>query len=147
MLHFEGDRDLAKPPAEVWSRLSDARFLVQCIPDAQITGEPTLTTATCKVRPGLAFVRGTLEITLRVEEAVEPTSVRLMLDSKAIGAWSTVEANLAIAAHEEGLRIHWTADVKTLGGLLKLVPQGLIRGAAQSVINDVWAQVDQKIMT
>jgi carbon monoxide dehydrogenase subunit G len=147
MLHFEGDRDIVKAPAEVWARLSDGRFLVQCIPNAEITGEPTPTTAACQVRPGLSFVRGTLHVTLRVEEAVEPSSVRLALDSKGIGASSKVEANLAIAAHEAGSRVHWTADVKSLGGLLKLVPQGLIRGAAQSVINDVWAQVDHKIMT
>ena len=147
MLHFEGDRDIAKPPAEVCARLSDARFLVRCIPNAEITGEPTPTTAECKVRPGLSFVRGTLVVTLRVEEAVEPSSVRLGLDSKGIGASSMVEAILAIAAHEGGSRVHWTADVKSLGGLLKLVPQGLIRGAAQSVINDVWAQVEKEIIT
>src|SRR5262249_18721616 len=142
-----GDREIAKTPAEVWPRLSDARFLVKCIPDAEITGEPTPSKATCKVRPGLSFVRGTLVVTLQVEEAVDPSSVRLSLDSKGIGASSMVEANWAITGHEWGSRVHWTADVKSLGGLLKLVPQGLIRGAAQSVIHDVWAQVEKECMT
>jgi carbon monoxide dehydrogenase subunit G len=145
MLHFEGDQDIPKPPAEVWAKLSDARFLVQCIPDAEQTGEASPTTAVCKVRPGFSFVRGTLETTLKVVEAVEPSSVRLSLESKGIGASSVVEVVLALAAADGGTRIHWTADVKSLGGLLKLVPQGLIRGAAQSVINDVWAQVQTKL--
>ena len=30
---------------------------------------------------------------------------------------------------------------KLLGGLLKAIPQGLIRGAAQRLIADVWARV------
>jgi uncharacterized protein len=145
MLRFEGDKDFPKPPAEVWARLSDARFLVQCIPDAQVTGTPTAEAAECKLRPGFAFVRGTLSVTLRVVEAVPATSVRLALLSKAIGASSDVEVVLAFSPAEGGTRIHWTADVKTLTGLLKLVPQGLIRGAAEKVINDVWTQVEAKL--
>src|SRR5438067_1801791 len=35
MLHFEGTRDFARPPAEVWARLTDARFLVKCLPGVE----------------------------------------------------------------------------------------------------------------
>jgi len=145
MLHFEGDRTIPRPQAEVWTKLSDARFLVQGIPDAEIIGDPTQTSAKCKVHPGVAFIRGTLEVVLQVLEAVEPSSVRLALNSKAIGASSSVEANMTLSAQQTGTQIHWTADVKTLGGLLKVVPQGLIRGTAQKVINDVWEQVVAKL--
>jgi carbon monoxide dehydrogenase subunit G len=142
MLHFEGDKDFPRPPADVAARLSDARFLVRCIPDAEVLGTPTTDRAECKVRPGVAFVRGTLTVTLQVLEVVPATSTRLALRSKAIGASSDVEVVLTFAPTEAGTRVHWTADVKTLTGLLKLVPQGLIRGAAQKVISDVWARVE-----
>ena len=33
MLQFEGDRDFTLAPADLWAKLTDARFLVQCIPD------------------------------------------------------------------------------------------------------------------
>jgi carbon monoxide dehydrogenase subunit G len=145
MLHFEGEKDLPRPPAEVAAQLSDARFLVRCIPDAEVVGTPTADRAECKVRPGFSFVRGTLHVTIRVVEAVPGTSTRLSLFSKAIGASSDVEAVLTYAPTEAGTRVHWTADIKTLTGLLKLVPQGLIRGAAQNVINDVWTQVEAKL--
>jgi carbon monoxide dehydrogenase subunit G len=145
MLHFEGDKEFRRPPEEVWARLSDARFLVQCIPDAQIVGQPEADKAVCKLRPGFAFIRGTLEVTIKVVEAVSPGSVRLSLFSKAIGASSEVEAVVTLAGKDSGTQAHWTADVKTLGGLLKLVPGGLIKGAAQNVINDVWTRVDAKM--
>ena len=32
-------------------------------------------------------------------------------------------------------RVHWKAEVKQLGGLLKAVPAGLIRGAAQKDVH------------
>ena len=35
MLRFEGDREYRQAPAELWARLSDARFLAQCIPDVE----------------------------------------------------------------------------------------------------------------
>src|SRR5262249_2832944 len=122
MLQFEGDKDLSRPPAEVWAKLSDARFLVQCIPGAEAVKAEDAKTATCKLRPGFAFVRSTLDVTLKVLEAVEPAPVRLSLFSKAIGATSDVEAVLTFSPQDGGTRVHWKAEVKSLTGLLKLVP-------------------------
>jgi carbon monoxide dehydrogenase subunit G len=140
MLHFEGDREFPQTPAEVWAKLRDARFLVRCIPGAE-NSSADQGQAACTLRPGFAFVRGTLEVTLRVVEAVETSSVRLALHSKGIGSSSDVAAALALTGQDGGTRVHWTADVTSLGGLLKAVPQGLIRGAAEKVIGDVWASV------
>ncbi len=145
MLHFEGDKDFSKPPADLWAKLSDARFLVQCIPGGEVIGQPETTAALCKLRPGFAFVRGTLDVTLRVAEAIPESLIRLSLFSKAIGASSEVEALLNLTPRDAGTHVHWTAEVKSLGGLLKMVPKGLIQGAAESVIKDVWAQVEAKL--
>jgi 2-furoyl-CoA dehydrogenase large subunit len=145
MLHFEGDKDFGRPPAEVWAKLSDARFLVQCIPGGEVIGQPEPAVAVAKLRPGFSFVRGTLEVTIRVAEATPDTLVRLALLSKGIGASSDVESALSLTPQGDGTRLHWTADVKTLGGLLKMVPKGLIQGAAESVIKDVWTQVEGKL--
>jgi carbon monoxide dehydrogenase subunit G len=145
MLHFEGDRDFALPPGQLWPKLRDARFLVLCIPDASVEGTPERDRAVCTVRPGFAFVRGTLETIIEVPAAVEPSTVQLSLKSKGIGSSSEVEAHLSLTPHETGTRVHWTADIKQLGGLLKAVPSGLIRGAAQKVIADVWAGIEANL--
>jgi carbon monoxide dehydrogenase subunit G len=147
MVHFEGDKDFPQAPAELWTKLSDARFLVQCIPDVQSMGLAEAATATCVVRPGFSFVRGTLEVALSVAEAVAGTSVRVLARSKGIGSSSMVEAALAFAPEGPGTRVHWTADVRELGGLLKAVPQGLIKAAAQKVIADVWSRVEAQLAT
>ena len=39
MLRFEGDRDFPQAPAELFTRLRDARFLVECIPDVESVRE------------------------------------------------------------------------------------------------------------
>jgi carbon monoxide dehydrogenase subunit G len=145
MLRFDGDKDFALAPADLWAKLTDARFLVQCIPDVESVARAEADHAELVVRPGLAFVRGTLEVDLKVVDAVAPTAARLLLHSKGIGATSDVEAALALAPQGDGTRVHWVAEVKALTGLLKLVPAGLIRGAAQKVVNDLWNSVEAKL--
>jgi carbon monoxide dehydrogenase subunit G len=146
MLRFEGTRDFPRlAPDALWARLSDARFLVQCIPDVHEIRKSEAAEAVCTLRPGFAFIRGTLEVTLRVAEATSPSSVRLLLNSKGIGTSSEVEATLNLSAQEAGSRVQWAAEVQRLGGLLKAVPQGLIRGAAQKVVNDAWDSVARRL--
>jgi uncharacterized protein len=145
MMVFEGDRDFSLSPGDLFPKLSDASFLVQCIPDSTVAGKADKKNAACTVRPGFAFVRGSLDVTLEVAEAVENQSIRLNLASKGIGSSSDVETLLTFAPQAAGTRIHWKAEVKRLGGLLKAVPGGLIRGAAQKVIQDVLAGVETKL--
>jgi carbon monoxide dehydrogenase subunit G len=145
MVHFEGDRTIARSLEEVWAKLTDARFLVKCIPDVESVAEQEPDHAAMVLRPSLVFMRGTLDLDLRIVDVVAPTSSRVVCHSKGIGSTSTVEATLSFSALADGTLVHWTAEVKELGGLLKMVPSGLIRGAAQKVITDAWTAVEAKI--
>jgi carbon monoxide dehydrogenase subunit G len=156
MLRFEGDRDFLQLPGDLFAKLTDASFLISCIPDVEKITEQNPDRAVFTVRPALAFVRGTLDVTLQIVEKTPATAARLLLTSKGIGSSSIVEATLALAPHPNppppagggqggGTRVHWNAEVKELGGLLKMVPQGLIRGAAQKVLNDAWTAVEAKL--
>jgi carbon monoxide dehydrogenase subunit G len=145
MVRFEGDKDFPLAPAELWAKLTDARFLVQCIPDVESVKELEANRAVMVLRPGFSFVRGTLDMTLHVLDAVSPTSARYTVASKGIGSSADVEATVALAPQGTGTRVHWTAEIKTLGGLLKMIPSGLIRGAAQKVVNDAWSAVEAKL--
>src|SRR3954470_22237621 len=94
MLRFEGDRDFPLPPAELFARLSDARFLVQCIPDVETVREQSAEAAALVLRPGFSFVRGTLDVALSVVDVAAPASARVLLLSKGIGSSADVEATL-----------------------------------------------------
>ncbi len=145
MVHFEGEKDFPQAPADLWAKLTDARFLAQCLPDVESVQEVQADRGVLVLRPGFSFVRGTLDVTLRVVDAVEPTAARYLVASKGIGSSADVEATVALAPEGTGTRVRWTAEIKTLGGLLKMVPAGLIRGAAQKVINDAWSAVEAKL--
>ena len=101
MLHFEGDKDLSRGPAELYPKLSDARFLVQCIPGGAVVGEPEADRGVCKVKPALSFVTGSLEVTVQVTERVPDSSVRGPA-SKGIGSSSDVDAVLTLTPQDGG---------------------------------------------
>jgi carbon monoxide dehydrogenase subunit G len=147
MVRFEGDRDFPQPPAEVWAKLTDPRFLVTCIPDVESVKDTSADHANLVLRPGLSFARGTLDVNLKVVESVSPTSARIEIHGKGIGSSSDVEATLALTPQDAGTRVHWVAEIKQLGGLLKMVPAGLIRGAAEKVVNDAWTAVVARFNT
>ena len=140
MTRFEGDREFALSPAETHARLTDVSFLVGCIPDVESVRATEADRAELVLRPGFSFVRGTLAVTLRLVERIAPDA-RFVLVSKGIGSSSEVQATLAVAENGAGSRVHWVAEVTSLGGLLKMVPAGLIRGAAEKVINDAWDRI------
>lgn len=146
MLRFEGERIVPLAPAAAWAKLRDARFLSACIPDAFAEGEPTLDRAQVKIHPGFSFVRGTLDVTLTVVDFQEPTAVTVSLASKGIGTSSDIACRLHLDQVEGGARVRWEAEVVKLGGLLKAVPSGLIRGAAQKTIDDVWTEIVRRIV-
>jgi carbon monoxide dehydrogenase subunit G len=145
MVRFEGDKDFSLGPEDLFAKLTDARFLVQCIPDVETVRQLEADRAEVVLRPGLAFVRGTLDVVLRVANVEAPKAAQLLLSSRGIGSSSEVVATLALVPQESGTRVHWTAEIQSLGGLLKMVPSGLIRGAAQKVLSDAWNAVEARL--
>jgi carbon monoxide dehydrogenase subunit G len=145
MLHFEGDKQFPSPPEQVWDKLGDARFLVTNIPDVESVSQSERDQAVFVIRPGFSFVRGTLEVNLQVVPEVEGKQLRYLVASKGIGSSNKLEAVLTIAPGNGGSAVHWSVDVKELGGLLKAVPQGLIKAAAQKAIGDIWAALEKKL--
>ncbi len=145
MHSFEGDQDLPHAPATVWQKLRDPAFLLQCIPDAAPSGQVEKDRVAFSVQPNLGFVRGRLDVVLELTDAQEPTTLRWHMSSKGISTTSEIDIALAVSPHEQGSRIHWQASITQLGGLLRMVPSGLIRGAAQKVVEDMWRTVADKL--
>jgi len=145
MQRFEGDKDFPQAPGDLWTKLTDARFLVTCIPDADHVKVAEPDHAVFVVRPGLAFMRGSLDVSLQLQDLTAPTSAKILLQSKGIGSTSVVEVVFTLSPHDSGTRAHWVAEIKELGGLLKLVPSGLIMGSAQKVIGEILDEVENKL--
>jgi carbon monoxide dehydrogenase subunit G len=145
VIHFEGDRSFSLPPAAVAAKLSDAAWLVGCLPDAQVA-EATPDRAVWKLKPKLSFLSGSLDAVLEATAREPGTAVAFKVFTKAIGATSTVLTRLEFRpADGGGTVVHWTGDLTEVTGLLKMVPKGLIQATAAKVIDDVWAAVGARL--
>jgi carbon monoxide dehydrogenase subunit G len=145
MPRFEGDKKLTQEPATCWIRLTDPFFLSQCIPNIERGGQSQPDQLRFRVRPGVSFVRGTLEVTVKIDKIEPAKSARYSIHSQGIGSSSDVEVLLTLAPAEPGTHLHWVADIKSLGGLLKAIPQGLIQASAQKVIGDILSAVEARL--
>lgn len=147
MLQFQGTERFVEPLAQVWSKLSDARFLIRCVPGVESQSKAESDHAECVLHPGFSFVRGTLQLSLQVLDRIPERSLRLLLHSKGIGSSSEVQCQLTLAEEGTGTRVDWTANIQSLGGLLKAIPQGLIKASAQKVIGDALAALRTQLST
>lgn len=145
MLQFEGDMSFSQPLQEVAAKLSDAGFLVNSLQETEVT-QATPEKAGWKMRPKLSFVTGALHAEMTRVASEPDKSVAFKVFTKAMGASSTTLTKLTFLEGENGgTRVHWTGEVTEVTGLLKAVPKGLLQGAAQKVIEEVWAAVTARL--
>jgi carbon monoxide dehydrogenase subunit G len=144
MIRFEGVESFPVPPADVFAKLADAGWLARALPEAEVT-QTAPDRAAWKVRPKFAFMAGNLDTTAEVLGRAADEQVRYRIVSTSVGARSTVDARLDFRPADGGTAVRWDCDVTELGGLLKLVPRGLIQAAAQKVIADVWASIRRRL--
>lgn len=144
MVQFQGVKSFDLPLATVASKLSDAAWLVGCLPDAQVTGA-TSDRAAWKLKPKLSFLTGSLDAAIEATTREPGKSVTFRILSKAIGASSTTVAKLDFHESTTGTDVHWRGELVEVTGLLKMVPKGLVQGTAEKVIEDVWAAVGARL--
>ena len=83
---------------------------------------------------------------IEILDGKEPSELRFLIASKRIGTSSEVESGLTITAARRFLaRSLDRLTSKVLGGLLESGPHGLIRGAAQKIIADIWEQIAENL--
>ncbi|MFO0801709.1 MAG: SRPBCC domain-containing protein [Gemmataceae bacterium] len=144
MIHFTGERRFALPVGELFSKLSDAAFLVGCLPDAKVA-ESSADRVAWKLKPKLSFLTGGLDAVIEVVGREPGRTATFRIVSKAIGASSTVAAVLQFLATESGTLVNWAGDLLEVTGLLKMVPKGLLQGTAEKVIEDTWQAIEAKL--
>ena len=137
MIELSGVEHFTQPASEAWRRLSDLSFLAGAIPGLSSLSSTSEDHVTCKVKPGLSFLTGSLATTIDVRERDEPRMV-LGIRSKGIGSLAAVTTTFVVGDVDGGSAVDWTATVDELGGLLKPVGAALIEAAAGKVIASAW---------
>ena len=145
VIQLIGTKQFSVSPDRLYPELADLTRLVQTLPDVKAVKEASETSAHITVAPGLSFIKGELDTTITRSAATPPTQATLSVASKGIGTTVRVEATFTLAASATGTEMSWQAQVLELGGLLKLVPTSLLKGAAQKVIDGWLNSLDSRL--
>jgi carbon monoxide dehydrogenase subunit G len=142
---FGGQERFAAPPERVYALLTDLDAMAATIPDLVSAEKVDDRTLKCVVRPGFSFLRGTLRLTIKLEDCQPHETAAMNIDAQGIGMSMGVASQLRILGEPDGSRLEWTAGIVQKKGLISAVSNSLIKAAADQVIRHAWSQVRKQL--
>jgi carbon monoxide dehydrogenase subunit G len=125
--------------------LTNLETLATGIPDLVSSEQPDDRTLKCVIKPGFSFLRGTLKLTISLDELAPPTAAAMNIAAQGIGSSMQIGSRLQIAAEGAGSLLKWQAKIERASGLLASIPGGLVKAAADQTIRHAWQQVREKL--
>ena len=137
-LTFGGEERFDVAPVRLYHTLTDLDCVARGIPDLVSHERVNDKTLRCVVRPGFAFLRGTMKLTVMVEPTEPPIHARMRSEAQGIGVGMVIESQMEVQPDGSGSRLVWTARVAKMSGLVATISPGLIRAAAEQTIDRSW---------
>src|ERR1043166_7859701 len=109
MIQLNGERQVAVAPERLYPEMADLTRLVQTLPDVKTIKSVTEDQASFIVKPGLSFVKGELDTSVRRLTHEPPRQAALEIISKGIGTSSKVQASFLLEPRDGGTLLRWQA--------------------------------------
>ncbi|HXY34909.1 MAG TPA: SRPBCC domain-containing protein [Planctomycetaceae bacterium] len=138
-MNFSGSEHFDHPVETVFDEITDLKVTAKTLPGLEKVERLEPTHLECRVRPKFSFLTGSMQMTFDVLETNRPSSARMRVIGKGIGAGLTIETAIHLAPEGTGTRLDWSSQVTEMTGLVKALSRSLIEGAARKVVADSWA--------
>ncbi|MDE0449412.1 MAG: SRPBCC domain-containing protein [Spirochaetaceae bacterium] len=139
MIEIRGTEQFACDGDLVRAGLGDLEQVAAALPGLTRIERNDGDTVVCRVRPGLAFLSGSLRTAITRREEAGPAALGYRIDSRGIGAGAVVNAHIRCLPDGGGRsRVEWQVRVEELSGLLKPVGASLIEAAMGRVAAATW---------
>jgi uncharacterized protein len=138
-MNFSGSEHFDYPVETVFDEITDLKVTAKTLPGLEKVERLDSKHLECRVRPKFSFLTGSMQMIFDIVEADRPSSARMRVVGKGIGASLTIETSIRLSAEGTGTRLDWTSEVIEMGGLVKALSRSLIEGAARKVVADSWS--------
>jgi carbon monoxide dehydrogenase subunit G len=142
---FGGEELFQAAPDRLYAQLTDLEAMTRTIPDLVSSERVDDRSMRCVVRPGFSFLRGTLKLSISLDDLQPPSEARMYIAAHGIGVSMRIASRLRIAADGAGSKLTWEAQIEEIRGLAAALSPGLIKAAADQVIRHAWTQVRQQL--
>jgi len=137
-VNSEGLEVFDRPRSDIWNALTDMDLMAAVIPHLQAVEETTSSSLSCRVRPGLSFLAGSIKLHFGVTEVQPDEQLRVDVEGKQMAGGLTLAIDIALSQTPVGTELKWQGDEIRRQGLLRPISQGLLRGAATRIIGQLW---------
>jgi carbon monoxide dehydrogenase subunit G len=138
-MNFSGIEHFDAPVETVYDQITNLEFTAKTLPGLERVDQLDPKHLECRVKPGFSFLTGSMQMVFDVLETNRPSSARMRVKGKGIGASVVIETSIRLSAEGAGTRLEWSSEVTELGGLIKALSHALIEGAAKKIVSDSWA--------
>ncbi len=141
---LEKDYQLRATAEQLIAFITDVEQAVACIPNLEtyeILSEMKLRLI---VMPKFSFLKTRLTMVWEIT-SITPDVGTLHLTGKGMGCTFEADVTMKLSKAKEGSKAHLKIDY-SVGGMLKHVPESLIRGAAGSLADDMISSADEKCL-
>ena len=138
---FLGDTILPFPPQAVRDALVGLEGVARNMGDVTSVEREDSRTLKLVVRPGFSFIRGTLRVTMTIDEVEPGRTLVQTAKSEGIGLSMTIESAITLEPAGTGTKASWEARVVERKGLVSAIGASLIQAAANKVLEDGWNAV------
>ena len=138
-MKFSGSEHFDYPVETVFDEITDLNVTAKTLPGMERVERVDSKHLECRVRPKFSFLTGSMQMTFDILETNRPSSARMRVIGKGIGASLAIETSIHLTAEDAGTRLDWESEVTQMTGLVKALSRTLIEGAARRVVADSWA--------
>lgn len=127
-------------PDVCYRLLTDPDVLVRTMPGLKRMTAREDGTYEAEMEMGVAAIRGRYSGTLAIQDRVEGTSYRLVMDGQGPGGFVNVNLSVRFDAVPEGCDVSYDGEAK-VGGTVAGVGQRMISGVASFIMNQFFSNI------
>lgn len=118
--------------------------MVTCIPDLQSHEIIDSENFRAKIRVGIALVRGTVDMKLRLEDKRSPDHAKLVGDGSGAGSKMHIESVFDLKADGNATNMTWSAE-SDLSGLIAGIGGPVLKGQSEKQVSQIFSNIKSKL--
>lgn len=142
-MQLKGHKLIEASPALCYRLLTDPEVLVRTMPGLKRMEPVGDNTYAADLEMGVAAIRGKYAGTMAIEEPVEGSSYRLVMDGQGPGGFVSINMRVTFQEAEKGCDVVYEGEAK-VGGTVAGVGQRMLSGVASFIMNQFFTAVGKE---